>query len=278
MILKKIHFYLYTFCRYFLATIILVYAFAKILGTQFTSNPDVFDKPIGLLSGFELTWYYYGYSFWYGMIIAITQIVSSLLLFFRKTTRLGIILFLSFMINILLVDFAYNIDGAKGMAVLLTSMALFVFFSEYPLFIKYFFKEPPLYQDSARPNWINKFSKIKWIYIPIACVGIFFGLNFLKDKYMSKDQFYGTWKNADSTSLLHRFNFDLSHRYVINSYYDNNEIVWGKYSFKDDSIKFKHFTKDGQKFITFLEGKYQLTDKELIIQTDSAKIDLKRIR
>jgi len=60
---RKIHFYLHTFCRYFLATIIISYAFAKILGTQFTSQPSTYDKPVGLLSGFELTWYYYGYSF-----------------------------------------------------------------------------------------------------------------------------------------------------------------------------------------------------------------------
>lgn len=171
---------------------ILSYASAKILGTQFTTQPSTYDKPVGLLSGFELTWYYYGYSFWYGLFIALSQIASAILLFFRRTTRLGILLFLSFMINILLVDFAYDIDGAKGMAVVLTIMALFVFFSEFPLFYKYFLEEPPLFQDKDRPSWVNKFSKVKWVYIPLVFVGFYLLLSILKEKYMGQNQFYGT--------------------------------------------------------------------------------------
>ena len=151
---KRIHFYLHTSCRYFLATMILSYAFAKILGTQFTSQPSTYDKPISSLNRFNLTWNYYGYSFWYGIFIAISQIASSFLLLFRKTTRIGIVLFLSFMVNILLVDYACDIQGAKGMATIMTIMALSIFFSEYQLFIKYFFEEPPLFQDFESPNWV----------------------------------------------------------------------------------------------------------------------------
>ena len=47
---KRVHFYLHTFYRYFLATMILSYAFAKILGTRFTSQPSTYDKPISSLS------------------------------------------------------------------------------------------------------------------------------------------------------------------------------------------------------------------------------------
>ena len=125
---KRVHFYLHTFCRYFLATMILSYAFGKILGTQFTLQPSTYDKPISSLSGFKLTWYYYGYSFGYRIFIAISQIASSFLLLFRRTTRIGIVLFLSFMVNILLVDYAYDIQGAKGMATIMTIMALSIFF------------------------------------------------------------------------------------------------------------------------------------------------------
>lgn len=276
---------------------ILSYAFAKILGTQFTSSPSTYDKPIGLLNGFELTWYYYGYSLWYGVFIFASQIASSLLLFFRKTTRLGIVLFLSFMVNIVLMDFAYDIDGAKGMAILLTIMALFVFFSEFPLFYNYFVTEPVLYQDKDRPNWVNKISNIKWVYIPIAFIGIFYGLSFLKTKYMNKDQLYGTWKNTDTTSILHRFNFESDNFFIINSFYDNKEIIWGNYSLKNDTIFLKCSTKayqnyreninanseaylqpDSTKNITYIKGKYQLNDKSFIIQTDSSKIVLNRIR
>ncbi|WP_052495968.1 hypothetical protein [Pedobacter lusitanus] len=223
---KKAHYYLHTFCRYFLATMILSYAFAKILGTQFTTQPGTYDKPVGSLSGFELTWYYYGYSYWYGLFIAGSQIVSSLLLFFRKTTRPGIILFLAFMINILMVDFAFDIDGAKGFATILTMMALFVFFSEFSLFIKYFWIEPPLFQNHDRPDWVNKFSKIKWVYIPFVFAGFFLLISTLKNKYMGHNQFYGSWQNIDKAAQFNRLHFDALNTFRINERYS------GKITFK----------------------------------------------
>lgn len=295
MTMKKTHFYLHTFCRYFLATIILSYAFGKVLGTQFTSQPSTYDQPIGSLSGFDLTWFYYGYSSWYGVLIACSQIASSLLLFFRKTTRIGVILFLSFMVNILLVDFAYEIEGAKGMAILLTLMAFFLFFSEYPLFLKYFLTEPPLYQNQDRPAWVNKTSKVKWVYIPLVFIGLFFGISTLKSRFMGKNEFFGTWQNSDSTAEYKYFNFEMANTFKINGYHNIDPVENGQYSFIKDSITFKTFTKayekilendqtnqiispDTTKMSTLLKGKYTLTEKELIIQNDSSKIILKRKR
>lgn len=199
---KKIHYFTYTFCRYFLATMIISYAFAKIFETQFISQPSVYDKPIGNLSGFELTWFYYGYSYWYGLIIASTQIISSMLLFFRQTTRIGIIIFLTFMINILLMDFAYDIDGAKGMAVVLTIMALFVFLSDYKELIKYFLKTPPLFEEQ-RTAKINKISKLKFVYIPLVFVGFFVLIITLKDKFLSQNQFFGAWENVENNERIY---------------------------------------------------------------------------
>jgi hypothetical protein len=292
---KKLHFTLFTFCRYFLATMILSYAFAKILGTQFTSQPSVYDQPIGSLSGFNLTWYYYGYSFWYGVFIATSQIASSLLLFFRKTTRIGIVLFLSFMVNILLVDYAYDIQGAQGMATIMTVMALFIFFSEYPLFIKYFFTEPPFFQDAEKPIWVSKFHKAKWVYIPLVFIGLFFGILTLKSKYMEKNQFYGTWQNVDKAARLKNCNFEILNTFQVNGANNIDKIANGSYSFTNDTITLKTFTKeyqdalkndkkgaianpDARKMITFLKGRFQLTDKRLTIKNDTIKIVLKRIR
>lgn len=289
------HFYLYTFCRYFLATMIISYAFAKVLGTQFTTQPATYDKPVGLLKGFELTWYYYGYSAWYGAFISIAQILSSLLLFFRKTTRLGIVLFLSFMVNILLVDFAYDIQGAKGFASIMTIMALFIFFSEFPLFYQYFLHEPPLYGDKEQPAWVNKFSKIKWVYIPLVFIGFFILLSTLKNKYMGKNQFYGTWQNMDSNAPFSRLSFEAASTFQINQLCNNIKVIGGKYTFTADNINLKVFTKEYQillnndktnailnpdtsKMVSLLKGKYQIDSKGLTIQTGHKKFSFKRIR
>lgn len=291
----KTHYYLYTFCRYFMATMILSYAFAKILGTQFISQPSTFDKPIGSLSGFELTWFYYGFSSWYGVFIAGSQIASSILLFFRKTTRIGVVLFLSFMVNILLVDFAYHIKAAQGMALLLTIMGFFVFFSEYPLFYKYFIETPPLFQDQETPKTIAKLKKLKWVYIPIVFIGLFAGLSYLKIKIMGQNQFYGTWQNVDASSEYERLNFEAVSTFKINNECSNIALNEGVYTFTKDTIALKTFTKkyqtalnqdegnailnpDASQMDLLLKGKYQLNDKYLTIESGGKKMSFKRIR
>lgn len=276
MNLKTVHLYLHTFCRYFLATIIISYAFSKILETQFVSQPSIYDKPIGSLSGFQLTWHYFGYSYWYGLVIAVTQIASSLLLFFRKTTRIGIIIFLTFMINILLMDFAYDIHGAKGMALTLTLMALFVLLSDYKALLKYFVEEPPLFQKDERPNWMNKFSKVKFLYIPIVFIGFFILISSLKDKYMGRNKFYGTWENITTSERLH---FEAANTFQVNRKNEINSFVDGDYSFTDDLITLKSTNQDkAEESKIYLQGSYNLTEGQLKIRSKSGDSTFKRIR
>lgn len=271
---KKIHYFTYTFCRYFLATMIISYAFAKIFETQFISQPSVYDKPIGNLSGFELTWFYYGYSYWYGLIIASTQIISSLLLFFRQTTRIGSIIFLTFMINILLMDFAYDIDGAKGMAVVLTIMALFVFFSDYNELIKYFIKTPPLF-EKERTIKINKISKLKFIYIPLVFIGLFVLITTLKDKFLSQNQFFGAWENVENNERIY-FESANTFQKVNNSTF--KPINSGTYTFEKDSIYLKGTQEENQTPEIILKGKFNINNNELKIETTKGVKFYKRIR
>ena len=60
---SKLHYYIYTFCRYFAASMILIYGFAKIIGTQFRSSLITYDTPVGALDGMRLVWFYFGYSY-----------------------------------------------------------------------------------------------------------------------------------------------------------------------------------------------------------------------
>jgi hypothetical protein len=90
---------------------------------------------MGQVSGFWLTWYYFGYSKFYGSFIAFGQIVGAVLLLFRKTTLLGACCLLPIVINIVLVDLSYGIDrGATGVAILVgAGLLLLVSISSPPL-------------------------------------------------------------------------------------------------------------------------------------------------
>lgn len=275
---KTLHLYLYTFCRYFMATVIISYAAAKLLETQFTSQPSVFDKPLSALSGFELTWYYFGYSKWYGNAIAVAQLISALLLFFRKTARIGVILFLTFIVNILLMDFAFDIQGAKGMATVLTLMAVFVLLSDYKAFYAFFIDSAPLFTDADRPNWFNKVSKIKFIYIPLAAIGIVTLLAVLKNKYLAKDELYGAWEHAITKERLY---FEAARHFQSKLPCSVKNATDGSYRVSADSLLFyppKGNDDLGKDSLFYYSGKFSISGNELkIIQHNKTEI-FKRIR
>src|SRR5947209_5464086 len=111
--------------------LILFYGFAKLNGSQFTVLASELDKPLGQVSGFWLTWYYFGYSPIYGNIIALVQILGGVLLMFRKTTLLGSCLLLPIITNIILVDIFYRIDwGALLIALIIEATLIMAQFGK----------------------------------------------------------------------------------------------------------------------------------------------------
>jgi len=286
---KKLHPILHTIARYFLASVILMYAVAKIMGTQFSSSPSIWDKNIGQLSGFELTWFFYGYSFWYGVFIAGSQILAAFLLFFRKTTRLGICLYLSIMINILVLDFAYDIGGAKGMAVTLTVVALFVFLSEFKAFYNFFLEKPPLFEHHDRPNWMNKISKAKYVYVPVLIIGLFTMTYFLKEKIMTKNEFYGVWQPMNYQDW-ERIYFQEVSTFSIRNNNSLEEVHSGKYELdrQKGKIRFLKFivpndeinvlSPDSSQMELLFEMKYVLDAQKMILKNDSISIEMKRLK
>lgn len=103
-IVQKFPALVYVLARYYAAFILLGYGFAKVMGAQFTVLDSELAKPMGDVSGFWLTWYYFGYSTVYSSIVAWAQIIGAALLGFRQTALVGAILLLPVMVNIVCID------------------------------------------------------------------------------------------------------------------------------------------------------------------------------
>lgn len=101
---------IYDFCRYFVAFMIISYGWAKIMGSQFTILDSELDKPMGSVSGFWLTWHYFGFSPFYGNLIALVQIACGFLLLYRKTVLLASCVLFGVLGNIVLIDIFYGVD------------------------------------------------------------------------------------------------------------------------------------------------------------------------
>lgn len=113
--------------RYWLAFEISTYGFAKILRTQFETPTYRLDMPLESVSGMALTWYYYGYSYTLGVIIALFQIGGSILLLYRRTTLLGVMVLLPVMVNIVLINVIFGVtSGALFNSIVFTMALLFL--------------------------------------------------------------------------------------------------------------------------------------------------------
>lgn len=110
--------------RYWLAFSISAYGFAKIMKTQFDNPHYRDDMVIGQLSGFQLTWNYFGHSYTLAVIIGLCQIFGSILLLFRKTELLGTLILLPVMINIFLINFFFDIPTAAFINSIIYTLAL----------------------------------------------------------------------------------------------------------------------------------------------------------
>ena len=132
--------------RFISAYLILTYGTRKLIGGgQFASGRTLGSRPIGSLSGFELTWFYYGYSHAYGAILGLTQILGGVLLLFRKSALLGAALLMPLMANILMINIFFHIAlGAELVAAFLLSSTLLLLWQEREALIRVFWHDQPI--------------------------------------------------------------------------------------------------------------------------------------
>lgn len=93
-------------------------------GHQLELPASFAQKPIGSLSGYELTWYYFGYSHAYTYILGAIQVLSATLLLFRKTSLIAALVMLPVMANIVMINVFYWIGWGPMRTSLFITVAL----------------------------------------------------------------------------------------------------------------------------------------------------------
>ncbi|WP_116797027.1 hypothetical protein [Flavobacterium sp. 103] len=88
-----------------------------------------------------MTWFYFGHSQVFGIIIALIQIGGGYLLLFRRTLLIGAIILFALLVNLTLINVFYQMNtGALLQSVVLTIGVLFLILLEYKKLIVFFLK------------------------------------------------------------------------------------------------------------------------------------------
>ena len=140
----KVYGFFNTLIRYTIAFNLASFGWKKIFGLQFVVPPSIASKPMNEQTGEWLTWFYFGYSHYFGLILAVIQIIGSYLILVRKTLLLAAVMLFAFMLNLTLINFFYQMNaGALTQSVLLTIGLVYLILSDYQRLKIFFLKSLP---------------------------------------------------------------------------------------------------------------------------------------
>ena len=109
---------------YFLAVELLKYGFDKLFKAQFyLPEPNILYTPIGKVSSDLLFWSSMGSSHGYNIFSGLTEIIPALLILFRRTRTFGLILATGVLVNVVAINFSFDIS-VKILSVFLLFLSL----------------------------------------------------------------------------------------------------------------------------------------------------------
>lgn len=122
----KLHLCLRICMRYALALTLFSYGFAKVIPTQFIfPGLSRLIEPLGEFSPMGLLWTFMGYSTPYIVFSGVAEVVSGALLLFRRTATLGAMASAAVLLNIVMLNFCYDVP-VKLYSTNLLLMAIFL--------------------------------------------------------------------------------------------------------------------------------------------------------
>ncbi|MBP4139446.1 hypothetical protein [Flavobacterium geliluteum] len=137
----KVYGFLYSAIRYCIAFNMAAFGWKKFYGLQFIVPTGISNMPMNQQSGEWLTWFYFGYSHGFGIIIAVMQIVGGYLLLSRKTLIIGALILFSLLLNLTLINIFYQMNaGALMQSILLLIGVTFLIILEHKKWIEFFLK------------------------------------------------------------------------------------------------------------------------------------------
>ena len=302
-------FYLYTALRYFVAYVSFTYGVIKLFALQMPfPSLSALATPMGDFLPMRFSWYFIGYSTVYQVFSGIMEITVGVLLLYRRTVTLGLVIGLGVYINVMMINLSYDVP-VKIFSAHMVLMCLFLVMADIKRLANFFiFNRPATHNTMYHFVPSKKSRKIfrlvfkliflgQVIFLIVGVVGM--SANQLSDdKQELKPIPYGIYevntfvKNGDTLpvlandSLIWKDMIFESPEYVSVNTTDTllrKSYRRGSFYFKNDSIKntmvcYKFSKGDS---IHLFDMKYHLKDKEHVqlwtkIKADSLYFELNK--
>ena len=143
--------------RYFLAYMLFVYGFVKVIKLQFPFPSLIrLTETYGESSPMGLAWTFIGYSTGYNIYIGGAEVLAGALLFFKRTTLMGAVLAMVVMTNVFAMNLAYDIP-VKIFSLNLLVMATWIAWRDLDRLVNFFLNNavslPKIDQYRFKSQW-----------------------------------------------------------------------------------------------------------------------------
>lgn len=175
-----------------IAGVLIIYVVAKIYGGQFGPPLEVeLDTRLRDLSGFQLTWRFFGYSFAYAMFVAAGQGLGAALLCFARTRLLGACLLAPILANIAVLNVTHHIPVRLLSTVLLVLDLYLVAALGGRRLVAFFFGGHVTPRPFGPVRWQLAAIKAALLVAWFAAMAIQFAA--LRESVWQKSPVHGTW-------------------------------------------------------------------------------------
>lgn len=262
----------------YLAVVLMKYGFDKIFKAQFyLPEPNILYSRFGNLDKDMLFWSTMGTSRLYSVSAGILEILTAILILFRKTRVLGLLISIGILINIFLINIGFDIS-VKFFSLILLFMAVFALKDDWiPLYHFFILKQEIKPEEKKEPN--PKFQPVlvffKTAFVGLSMVVILFPFtnsgNF-NDDTADRPFLHGAFKNLDENSdiqyiFFHRNSYLIlmkKNEKMVDFHYlqgSKNTLILEDYKNRKTKVGYIYQKKDS--LITFNFGKNMIKAKQL---------------
>jgi len=205
---QKLYYYFTVAVRFYVGLMLISYGLYKVIQLQFPP-PDLYrlTETYGDGSPMGLAWTFLGFSKGYNMFMGIAELAAVLLLF-RRTLTLGLIITLMTTANVMAVNYFFDVP-VKILSTHLVLMSLFLLVPNIQRLLIFFLQRIPVaLKDVYKPKLDTPF-RITFLVIKILLLGYALGYG-TYSVLQSKEQYYGAATKSPLQGLYEVKEFTLN--------------------------------------------------------------------
>ncbi|WP_293942508.1 MULTISPECIES: hypothetical protein [unclassified Sphingobacterium] len=199
---ETLYYWLTTAIRYYIALMLINYGVIKVMHLQMRP-PSLTQlmQPLGEYSPMGLAWTFIGFSKGYNILIGIAEISSGLLLF-RKTVVLGALVTIVTSINIMSVNYFYDVP-VKMISTALFLLSLFLLLPFAQSLFSLFIKGQPAQLITSQQPLFNKAWKRKGLVIIKILILTIFGAQQVVGGFKTREMINAYYRKSPLYGIYH---------------------------------------------------------------------------